>query len=105
MPLNLTLLKLIGVRNWSNENYILQTGKKDFDRLKNNRALSKNVFMLLDILQKNPYQTPPPYEKLLGNMAGAYSRRINKKHRLVYRIDETAKEVEILSMWTHYERL
>jgi toxin YoeB len=58
---------------------------------------------LLSTLSKNPYQTPPPYEKLVGDLAGAYSRRINIKHRLVYQVLEEIKTVKILRMWTHYE--
>jgi Txe/YoeB family toxin of toxin-antitoxin system len=58
---------------------------------------------LLKILKSNPYQNPPPYEKLLGDLAGAYSRRINIKHRLVYQILEDEKIIKIIRMWTHYE--
>ena len=56
---------------------------------------------LLKILKSNPYQNPPPYEKLLGDLAGAYSRRINIKHRLVYQILEDEKIIKIIRMWTH----
>jgi Txe/YoeB family toxin of toxin-antitoxin system len=58
---------------------------------------------LLEILQKNPYQTPPPYEKLIGDLKGAYSRRINIQHRLVYQILDDEKAVKVIRMWTHYE--
>ncbi|WP_420641444.1 Txe/YoeB family addiction module toxin [Candidatus Leptofilum sp.] len=58
---------------------------------------------LLDILRRNPYQTPPRYEKLIGDLSGAYSRRINIQHRLVYQLYEDEKTVKILRMWTHYE--
>ena len=58
---------------------------------------------LIDILRKNPYQTPPPFEKLLGDLTGAYSRRINIKHRLVYQILDDEKAVKVIRMWTHYE--
>ena len=58
---------------------------------------------LLEILKKNPYQTPPPYEKLMGDLTGAFSRRINIQHRLVYQILPEAKVVKIIRMWTHYE--
>jgi Txe/YoeB family toxin of toxin-antitoxin system len=54
-------------------------------------------------LRDNPYQTPPPYEKLAGDLAGAYSRRINIQHRLIYQIIEDEKTVKIIRMWTHYE--
>lgn len=58
---------------------------------------------LLDIIQNNPFQNPPPYEKLVGDLAGAYSRRINIQHRLVYEVIESENTVKILRMWTHYE--
>jgi Txe/YoeB family toxin of toxin-antitoxin system len=58
---------------------------------------------LLDIIAKNPYQSPPPYEKLVGDLAGAYSRRINIQHRLVYQVLASMKTVKVLRMWTHYE--
>ena len=58
---------------------------------------------LLDVLRHNPWQNPPPYEKLVGELAGAYSRRINRQHRLVYRVHEDTHLVDILRMWTHYE--
>ncbi|MBD1919028.1 MULTISPECIES: Txe/YoeB family addiction module toxin [Cyanophyceae] len=58
---------------------------------------------LLDVLQADPFQNPPPYEKLVGDLAGAYSRRINIQHRLVYEVIEDEHTVKILRMWTHYE--
>ena len=58
---------------------------------------------LLNILRENPYQTPPPFEKLIGDLAGAYSRRINIQHRLVYEIIDKEKVVKVIRMWTHYE--
>ena len=58
---------------------------------------------LLGVLAENPYQTPPPYEKLVGDLAGAYSRRINIQHRLVYQVLEDTRTVKVLRMWTHYE--
>ncbi|MFB2982423.1 Txe/YoeB family addiction module toxin [Microseira sp. BLCC-F43] len=58
---------------------------------------------LLDILTVNPFQNPPPYEKLVGDLEGAYSRRINIQHRLVYEVIESENTVKILRMWTHYE--
>ncbi|NMD99940.1 Txe/YoeB family addiction module toxin, partial [Selenomonas bovis] len=54
-------------------------------------------------LRQNPFQTPPPYEKLRGNLEGAYSRRLNIKHRLVYQVLREQETVKIISMWTHYE--
>lgn len=58
---------------------------------------------LLAIIAENPYQNPPPCEKLVGDLAGAYSRRINIQHRLVYQVLENARTVKVLRMWTHYE--
>ena len=58
---------------------------------------------LLDIIHENPYQTPPPFEKLLGDLSGAYSRRINIQHRLVYEVLTDEKMVKVIRMWTHYE--
>lgn len=75
---------------------------KDIQSIKAAR-LSKKVKDLIDLIKLNPFQTPPPYEKLVGDLQGAYSRRINIKHRLVYEVIETEKTVKILSMWSHYE--
>ena len=58
---------------------------------------------LLDILAEDPFQSPPPFEKLVGDLAGAYSRRINIQHRLVYQVLKDGRTVKILRMWTHYE--
>lgn len=66
-------------------------------------GLKPQAKLLLEILTENPYTTPPPYEKLVGNLRGFYSRRISLQHRLVYRIDESEKVVHVLRMWTHYE--
>ena len=57
---------------------------------------------LLDVLADNPFAPVPPYEKLLGDLAGAYSRRINVQHRIVYQVIERARTVKVLRMWTHY---
>ena len=58
---------------------------------------------LLRVLASDPYQTPPPFEKLVGDLAGAYSRRINIQHRLVYQLLDEERVVKVLRMWTHYE--
>ncbi|WP_414574816.1 Txe/YoeB family addiction module toxin [Anabaena sp. CCY 9402-a] len=58
---------------------------------------------LLDIIQINPFENPPPYEKLVGDLEGAYSRQINIQHRLVYEVIESENTVKVLRMWTHYE--
>ena len=66
-------------------------------------GFKKQTQELLNILSNNPFQSHPPYEKLLGDLQGAYSRRINIKHRLVYQIYRESKTVKVLRMWTHYE--
>lgn len=66
-------------------------------------GLRPKAELLLELLSDNPYQTPPPYEKLVGDLAGAYSRRINVQHRLVYQVLEEERIVRVLRMWTHYE--
>jgi len=66
-------------------------------------GLKRSIETLIDVLSNNPYQNPPPYEKLIGNLLGSYSRRINIKHRLVYQVYETEKIVKIIRMWSHYE--
>ncbi len=66
-------------------------------------GLKPTAVRLLDILRQAPYQNPPPFEKLVGDLTGAYSRRINIKHRLVYQILDDLKTVKIIRMWTHYE--
>lgn len=66
-------------------------------------GLKPKAKLLLDFLAENPFQNPPPYEKLVGDLAGAYSRRINIKHRLVYQVLEEIGTVKVLRMWTHYE--
>ena len=58
---------------------------------------------LIALLRENPFQRPPPFEKLLGDLSGAFSRRINIKHRLVYQVLEKEKIVKVIRMWTHYE--
>ena len=66
-------------------------------------GLKSKVTELLAILSENPFQNPPPYEKLVGDLSGFYSRRINIQHRLVYKVYENEKTVQVLRMWTHYE--
>ena len=75
---------------------------KDAKKL-SSAGLKDKLKGLLDILVVNPLQNPPPYEKLVGDLTGAYSRRINIQHRLVYEIFRKEKTVRILRMWTHYE--
>jgi len=66
-------------------------------------GLRQKAEKLLEILSKNPFQTPPPFEKLTGDLSGAYSRRINIQHRLVYQVLEEIRTVKVIRMWTHYE--
>jgi addiction module toxin, txe/yoeB family len=74
----------------------------DIPKLKSVK-LDKKARALIEIIKENPYKTPPSYEKLMGDLTGAYSRRINIKHRLVYEVLEEEKTVKIISLWTHYD--
>ena len=80
-----------------------KTAVKDIPKLKS-AHLAEKAKMLIELLRENPFQNPPPYEKLVGDLNGAYSRRINMQHRLVYQVYEEEQTVKILSLWTHYER-
>jgi Txe/YoeB family toxin of toxin-antitoxin system len=66
-------------------------------------GLRPKVERLIEILRENPYQKPPPFEKLVGDLSGTYSRRINIQHRLVYQVLDKEKVVKVIRMWTHYE--
>lgn len=76
--------------------------QKDAARI-SRAGLKDKVLALLDILAENPYQNPPPYEKLVGDLSGACSRRISIQHRLAYQVLEESKTVKVLRIWTHYE--
>ena len=76
--------------------------KKDAKRIAQS-GLKPQTTRLLKILKEDPYRTPPPYEKLVGDLSGACSRRINIQHRLVYQVLDDIKTVKIIRMWTHYE--
>lgn len=80
-----------------------KTATKDIPKLKS-AHLDKNAKALIDVIRENPFQNPPPYEKLVGDLQELYSRRINVKHRLVYQVLEKEKTVKIVSLWSHYER-
>ena len=83
---------------------IIYSSHAQKDAKKANRAgFRNNIEKLIKILEDNPYQNPPPYEKLIGDLLGIYSRRINIQHRLLYQIYENEKTVKIIRMWTHYE--
>jgi len=75
---------------------------KDAKKLKRS-GLKPKAEALLEILRQNPFRTPPPFEKLVGDLSGAYSRRINIHHRLVYQVLKRERTVKIIRMWTHYE--
>jgi len=82
--------------------YYTRQAQKDAGKLASS-GLKNNVEELLRIISKNPYQNPPPYEKFVGDLSGALSRRINIQHRLVYQVYEQEKNVKVLRLWTHYE--
>ena len=89
-----------------NGNYkivITKAAQKDKEKIKRIPALRRNAENLIELLKTDPFQNPPPYEKLVGNLSGCYSRRINAQHRLVYMVYEEERTVKIISMWTHYE--
>ncbi len=77
---------------------------KDIPKIKS-AGLSEKTKKLIDIIKQNPFQNPPPYEKLIGDLEGAYSRRINIQHRLVYQVLEEQKTIKIISIWSHYENI
>jgi len=86
-------------------NYILvytKQAKKDAKKAASSGLKSK-IEDLLEIIKEDPFEEYPPYEKLVGNLEGAYSRRINIQHRLVYQVYETEKIIKVIRMWTHYD--
>lgn len=80
-----------------------KTAIKDIPKLKA-AHLDTKAKNLIELIKKNPFETPPTYEKLKGNLQGTFSRRINIQHRLVYEVLENEKTIKIISLWTHYER-
>lgn len=76
--------------------------QKDAKKLASS-GLKNKATELLNVLERNPFQNPPPYEKLVGDLAGAYSRRINIQHRIVYQVFEEENVVKVIRLWTHYE--
>lgn len=80
----------------------MKQAQKDAKKMKNS-PLAAKAKKLLAILSEDPFQTPPPFEKLVGDLEGAYSRRINIQHRLVYQVLQKEKIVKVLRLWTHYE--
>lgn len=79
-----------------------EQAQKDAKKL-SQAGLRGKAEVLLDIPCENPFKSPPPFEKLVGDLSGAYSRRINIQHRLVYQVLEDLKTVKVIRMWTHYE--
>ena len=77
---------------------------KDFEKIKQNPSLHRKAVALLELIEENPFQNPPSYEKLIG-FDSVCSRRINIKHRLVYQVYEDKQMVKIIRMWTHYESI
>ena len=84
---------------------ITKAALKDKEKINGNKALESKVKNLIELISKNPYESPPSFEKLKGDLDGLISRRINIQHRLVYEVYEEEKVVKIISMWTHYENL
>jgi toxin YoeB len=84
------------------ELFFTKQAQKDARKLASSN-LKSNAERLLEVLRLDPFQTPPPYEKLVGDLEGAYSRRINFQHRLVYQIYKEQRSVKVIRMWTHYE--
>ena len=82
--------------------YYAKQAKRDAKKLAS-AGLKNKAMELLSVIQEDPYQNPPPYEKLVGDLSGAYSRRINIQHRIVYQVLEEEKAIKILRLWTHYE--
>lgn len=80
-----------------------KTALKDIPKLKA-AHLDGKAKALIAVIRENPYQTPPPYEKLVGDLSGLFSRRINGQHRLVYEVFDREQAIKIVSLWSHYER-
>lgn len=77
--------------------------KKDAKKLKGSSLAAKKARQLLDLIGENPFADPPPFEALVGDLRGVYSRRLNIQHRLVYQVYEEERIVKIIRLWTHYE--
>jgi len=82
--------------------YYTEQAQKDARKLASS-GLKNTTQELLAIIQADPYQNPPPYEKLVGDLSGAYSRRINIQHRFVYQVLEKEKSIKVLRLWSHYD--
>lgn len=87
------------MKKW--ELFFTKDSKKDAQKIRS-AGLQKKTENLLEILKIDPFKNPPPYEKLIGDLTGAYSRRINIQHRLVYQVLKKSSAVKIIRMWSHY---
>ncbi|RPI71305.1 MAG: Txe/YoeB family addiction module toxin [Geobacteraceae bacterium] len=84
------------------ETVFTKQAQKDAKKLAR-AGLKAKAQKLLEIIREDPFQSPPPYEKLIGDLSGAYSRRINIQHRLVYQVYQQERIIKVLRLWTHYE--
>jgi len=82
--------------------YFTKQAQKDAKKLAS-AGLKPKAKTLLELIQENPFQNPPAYEKLVGDLAGSYSRRINIQHRMVYQVLEEEKAIKVLRLWSHYD--
>ena len=82
--------------------FYTRQAQKDAQKLAS-AGLKEKAIKILKVIENNPFRNPPPYEKLVGELSGAYSRRINIKHRLVYQVFKNIRVVKVIRMWTHYE--
>lgn len=89
-----------GLVSW--EIFFTRQAQKDASKI-SQAGLKPRTAELLKLIAENPFQNPPPYEELVGDLSGAYSRRINIQHRLIYQVYPETKRIKILRMWTHYE--
>ena len=99
-------LNVFQMKKWSGSGYQIfytKTAQKDILKLKA-AHLDGKVKGLIEIIRQNPWQIPPSYEKLVGDLQGSYSRRINLQHRLIYQVYEEERIIKIISLWSHYER-
>jgi len=87
--------------NW--EVVYTKQAQKDAKKL-SSAGLKDKAKHLINIIKENPYQNPPPYEKLIGDLSGSYSRRINIQHRLVYQVYDKEKKIKVIRLWTHYKK-
>jgi toxin YoeB len=84
------------------ELYFTKQAQKDAKKIKQ-AGLKGNTEILLEVLKEDPFKSPPSYKKLIGDLSGAYSRRINIQHRLVYQVYTEQRKIKVLRMWSHYE--